>query len=138
MRSVRCRWMWHISRIIQFHEHWTWCLNAKWMQSELKLFHCQHHGMAEISCDLCEAICKVEKWNENRVLYAFLPNIAKGIFHFPTRCYNWINRFGNLLWIFFSSIFFFVPLTSNFDFKFTVNSVINFYLFELKVGLLRF
>lgn len=40
----------------------------------------------------------------NRFFFAstrsFFPNRVIGIFHFPTCCYDWINRFGNLLWSF--------------------------------------
>lgn len=78
-----------------------------------------HAIYANLYVKLFFLLLGVEWWNENGILYAFLPNIAKGIFHFPTRCYDWINRFGNLLWILFSSIFF---RAAHIEFRFQIYS----------------
>lgn len=68
-----------------------------------------------------------------------------GIFHFPPCCCDWINRFGNLLWVFGICSFSFSnprclvlfklwhkKKLRPFNFGFTPQSTINFYLLERK------
>lgn len=75
-----------------------------------------------------------------RFLLATLFFLVIGIFHFPTCCCDWINRFGNLLWVFGICSFSFCnhrclllqKKNRAFNFGFTPQSTINLYLFERK------
>lgn len=114
MHAIRTKTIVNITGWLKFH--------AIYANLYVKLFFCCLALNSETKTGFCKLFCRILQ----KEFFIFRHAVTTELIDLVIYCE------------FFFRAFFFVPLTSNFDFKFTVNSVINFYLFELKVGLLQF